>query len=144
MSWLIFEDENFRIEQVQECPIAGYLIIFTKASGSSSVELLPPATLAHVGTVFQKTYAAIQKVIAPERIYCGSFGEFLPQVHWHIFPRTAWIQQAFLDAHPTQTVPVNGPALFEWARQHYKLHPHLVAEQDLIATIKQLRACMRE
>ena len=144
MSWLIFEDENFRIEQVQECPIAGYLIIFTKASNGRSVELLPAATLAHLGIVFQKTYAAIQKVIAPERIYCGSFGEVLPQVHWHIFPRTVWIQQAFLDTHPTQTVPVNGPALFEWARQYYKSYPHLLMEQDLTTTIDQLRACMRE
>lgn len=116
---VMFENENFRLEQVLQPAIPGYLILFNK-TGAISLDLLPDEALKQLGPLFKKIYTAINEIIKPPRIYLTSFGEVLKDVHFHFLPRTIKMEQDFLAAHPHLQAPIPGALTFEWVREFYK------------------------
>src|SRR5262249_39895158 len=101
------------------CFIAGHLIIFPQQEVLSLAEISAQG-LQYFGKTVALTHAVIKKIINPSRIYTLSFNEVLPSLHFHIFPRTEEMRALY----ETETSkPVNGSALFEWAREKYKNKP---------------------
>jgi diadenosine tetraphosphate (Ap4A) HIT family hydrolase len=114
-SLLIFEDETFSLEQSAECPIPGYLILRVKGTETALAQL-PPETAGRLGEMLACTASAIERAVRPERVYVLSFCEVDPRLHFHLFPRTAWLLKEYFRANDNANDPVNGPMLFEWAR----------------------------
>lgn len=142
LSNTIYENEYFRLEQSTEPSIPGYLILFTKVP-AISVDHMPDEALVQFGPLLKICYAAINTVIKPPRIYCCSFGEVLKQVHFHILPRTEWMEKDFKREHSSHQAamsePINGPIMFEWARQYYKDNTKQPV-QDVEQVVLQLKA----
>jgi diadenosine tetraphosphate (Ap4A) HIT family hydrolase len=112
---LIFADEMFSLEQNATCPIPGYLVLRLKGTEVSLAQL-PLETAKLLGEMLQRVAAAIEQAVKPERVYILSFCEVEPRLHFHLFPRTAWLLKEYFKANDCANDPVNGPMLFEWAR----------------------------
>lgn len=105
----------FSLEQSSECSIPGYLILRLKGPATSLAELAPQTARA-LGELLARTAAAIEQAVKAERVYVLSFCEVELRLHFHLFPRTAWLLKEYFKANDCANVPVNGPMLFEWAR----------------------------
>lgn len=137
---LLYEDDYFFIEQSHECFIPGYLICTAKEKAPSLADLSQQAQ-QQLGPLLSKATQAIHTALSPERVYCMSFGELFYQVHFHLFPRTAWLAEAYKKAHPTQTDYINGPLIFNWAKTNFTkplsqfpLQPTLTTIQSYLQT----------
>jgi hypothetical protein len=64
---------------------------------------------------------AIEVVIRPERVYCALFAEETRSVHFHLFPRSAWLLSQYATANPADH-EISGPRLLDWARRTFH-HP---------------------
>jgi diadenosine tetraphosphate (Ap4A) HIT family hydrolase len=95
---LVFEDETFSLEQNAACPIPGYLILRLKGAETSLAQL-PPETVKLLGSMLGRAAAAIEKAVESERVYILSFCEVEPRLHFHLFPRTAWLLKEYLEAN---------------------------------------------
>jgi diadenosine tetraphosphate (Ap4A) HIT family hydrolase len=102
--------------------IPGYMIITTKGEIYSLADLSPAARTHMIDTLAQ-THKLLNKVIAPQRIYTLSIGEIEPRLHFHVFPRTRTLLEAYKTANPDQTGGINGLHLFDWARTTYSTQP---------------------
>lgn len=118
LKFIIFEDEVFSLEQSAECPIPGYLILRLKGPEVSLAQL-PPETAKLLGEMLVRAASAIDQAIKPERVYILSFCEVEPRLHFHLFPRSAWLLKEYFKANDCANDPVNGPMLFEWARNAF-------------------------
>jgi len=114
----IFESEMFSLERSVECPIPGYLILRLKGPEESLAELAPQTARA-LGELLARTAAAIEKTVKAERVYLLSFCEVDLRLHFHLFPRTAWLLKEYRRANGGKGEAVNGPKLFEWARNAF-------------------------
>lgn len=114
----IFEDEMFSLEQSAECPIPGYLILRLKGPQASLAQL-PPETAKLLGEMLARTANAIEQAVKPERVYVLSFCEIDPRLHFHLFPRTAWLLKEYFKANFNANEPIDGPMLFAWARNAF-------------------------
>jgi diadenosine tetraphosphate (Ap4A) HIT family hydrolase len=112
---MIFADEMFSLEQSAACPIPGYLLLRLKGPEISLAELSPESA-KRLGEMLRRAVAAIEAAVKPERVYVLSFCEVDPRLHFHLFPRTAWLLKEYIEANGCASEPVNGPMLFEWAR----------------------------
>ncbi len=121
---MIFEDEMFILEQCKDCPIPGYLILRLKGPETSLAQL-PPETAKLLGEMLTRAAVAIEKAVKPERVYVLSFCEIEPRLHFHIFPRTAWLLKEYFKANNCANDPVNGPMLFEWTRNAFGPGSHM-------------------
>jgi diadenosine tetraphosphate (Ap4A) HIT family hydrolase len=123
---LIFADEMFSLEQSSECSIPGYLILRLKGPATSLAELQPDQARA-LGEMLAAAAGAIEAAVRPERVYVLSFCEVERRLHFHLFPRTAWLLKEYFEANDCANDPVNGPMLFEWARKTFTAGSHLPA-----------------
>jgi diadenosine tetraphosphate (Ap4A) HIT family hydrolase len=108
---------HFRIEPCASCPIAGYLIVSPQISVSSLSELSPNVQ-ASLGPTLAAATRAIEVVIRPERVYCALFAEETRSIHFHLFPRTAWLLSQYAAVHPAHR-EISGPRLLDWARRTF-------------------------
>ena len=131
--WRVFEDEQFTLDQCDSCLVPGYLILRLKGA-STSLGWLSPGTDHALGAMLSGAVSAIEEVVAPERVYCLSFGEIEPRLHFHLFPRTRALLEAYWRATGTSGEPVNVPRLFEWARTA------VVADRPLAAGLQGVEA----
>lgn len=115
----LYTNEEFTIEEAAECSIPGYCFVFPKKTARSIAEL-PPSAQALLGPTLALAQQIIQEVTQPERIYCLTFCELNPQLHFHLFPRTRALMEAYWQERGEG--PVNGPLLFDWARKKYERH----------------------
>jgi len=115
LKFMIFEDEMFSLEQSAVCPIPGYLILRLKGPEASLAQL-PKKTAQQLGVMLKRVANAIEQAVMPERVYVLSFCEVDPRLHYHLFPRTAWLLKEYFKANDCANDPVNGPMLFEWTR----------------------------
>ena len=115
---LIYEDEHVTLRQAEFCAIPGYLVLRLK-NGAESMADLAPGEARHVGLVLSKTARVLEEAVGAERVYILSFAEIDRRLHFHLFPRTAQILSAFCEATGGDPKAVNGPVLFEWARESY-------------------------
>ena len=114
----IFADEMFSLEQSAECPIPGYLILRLKGPQVSLAQL-PAETAKLLGGMLARTTAAIEQAVQPERVYVLSFCEVDPRLHFHLFPRTAWLLKEYFKTNFNANEPIDGPMLFTWARNAF-------------------------
>jgi diadenosine tetraphosphate (Ap4A) HIT family hydrolase len=131
---MIFEDELFRLEQSAECPIPGYLILRLKGPETGLAQL-PPEIAKRLGGMLARAAAAIEQAVKAERVYVLSFCEVEPRLHFHLFPRTAWLLNEYFKASDCANAPVNGPMLFEWARGAFGPGRHIPEATPEIETV---------
>lgn len=112
---MIFEDDTFTLEQSAECPMPGYLILRVKGEATGLAQL-PAATARALGEMLARAAAAVEEAVQAERVYVLSFCEIDRRLHFHIFPRTAWLLKEYFKANFNANEPVDGPMLFAWAR----------------------------
>lgn len=111
----VFENDAFTADQSDSCALPGYLIVRIKREPLSMGEL-DPRTSAALGVILSRAVRAIEESVGAERVYCLVFAEIDRRLHFHLFPRTAWLLERYWNATNTTGEPVNGPMLFEWAR----------------------------
>jgi diadenosine tetraphosphate (Ap4A) HIT family hydrolase len=116
----VYTNAHFRIEPCVGCPIAGYLIVSPRAPVSSLSQLSSDAQ-SSLGNTLAAATGAIEAVIGPDRIYCLLFAEETPSIHFHLFPRSAWLLSQYAATHPTDH-DISGPRLLDWARRTFH-HP---------------------
>ncbi|MBU4268126.1 MAG: hypothetical protein KJ808_04680 [Acidobacteria bacterium] len=121
---LIYENEMFSLEQSAACPIPGYLILRLKGPEASLAQL-SKKTAQLLGVMLKRVTNAIEQAVKPERVYVLSFCEIEPRLHFHLFPRTAWLLKEYFKANDCANDPVNGPMLFEWARSAFGPGSHV-------------------
>lgn len=119
---VVYENDYFQVRPGEACSIPGYLIVFAKQQ-ATSIDQLTPAAQAALGETLALVHKTLQQTLKPERIYTVSLGEVLPLLHFHIFPRTSDILQAYRRENKlSEQAPVNGALLFDWARGYYQNH----------------------
>ena len=111
----IFEDELFTVEHCPSCAVPGYVIVRLK-DASTSLSELASGTAQALGPFLATAVRAIEATVGADRVYCLSFAELDRRLHFHLFPRTAWLLEKYWNATGSRHLPVNGPVLFEWAR----------------------------
>ena len=111
----VFEDELLTLDHADYCAVPGYLILRLRTAVESLAQLDSEAA-ARVGQVMSRAARAIERAVGAERVYCLSFCEVDRQLHFHLFPRSRRLLDAYETATTTTGEPVNGPLLFEWAR----------------------------
>lgn len=115
---MLFEDARVTLEQADFCSVPGYLVMRLK-NGVESMGDLEPEAASHVGRVLSRAARALEEAAGAERVYILTFAEIDRRLHFHLFPRTAEIKKAFLEATGADPASLNGPLLFEWARETY-------------------------
>ena len=121
---LVFEDELFSLEQSAECPIPGYLILRVKGEETALAQM-PPETAMQLGAMLARAAAAVERAVQAERVYVLSFCEIEPRLHFHLFPRTAWLLKEYFKANFNADQPIDGPLLFTWARDAFGPGSHM-------------------
>ena len=111
----VFEDEQFTADQCETCAVPGYLILRLKGP-ATSLAGLDPAAAGRLGEMLARATRAIEEATSAERVYSLAFAEIDLRLHFHLFPRTRAVLEAYWRATGTAGEPVNGPKLFEWAR----------------------------
>lgn len=113
----LFADDLLTLEASAECAVPGYLVLRVRAPGATLAGLAP-ADAARVGAALAAAAGAIERVTGAERVYLLSFCEVEPRLHFHLFPRTRWLLDAFRTASGASGAP-SGPALFDWSRRAF-------------------------
>lgn len=111
----VFEDDLFVLDHADSCAVPGYLVLRLKWHANSLADLTA-ATAHALGPMLARASRAIEEVTGADRVYCLSFCELDRRLHFHLFPRTRWVLQRYWTATGSERDPVNGPAVFEWAR----------------------------
>lgn len=115
---ILFEDDRVTLEQADFCAVPGYLVMRLK-SGVESMGDLEPDAAGHVGLVLSRAVRALEEFAGAERVYLLTFAEIDRRLHFHLFPRTGEIKSRFLAETGGDSAAINGPLLFEWAREAY-------------------------
>ncbi len=111
----VLEDDLFTVDHSDACLVPGYVIVRLKGP-ATALGRLAPEVAARLGETLARVARAIEESVDAERVYCLAFAEIDPRLHFHLFPRTRALLEAYRAATGTAGAPVNGPALFEWAR----------------------------
>ena len=140
----IHEDDLFTLQQSAECDVPGYLVLRLKAA-DAALPRLGGEPAGRLGELLARAARAVVEVTGAERVYCLSFCEVDPRLHFHLFPRTRWLLDAYRAATGTAGQPVNGPALFEWARRRFPAGSELPGGMPSAGeTCGRLRAALLE
>jgi diadenosine tetraphosphate (Ap4A) HIT family hydrolase len=131
----VLANEHFTVEACSTCYIPGYLIVMPR-DAVESLSQMTPAALASLGATLAVVTAAIQAVVQPQRVYCTLFSEQTRVVHFHLFPRTAWLTAKYFAAHSNDT-EISGPRLMDWARRMFQ-KPIIGMDRDEI--LEKIRA----
>ncbi|MFT5288478.1 MAG: diadenosine tetraphosphate (Ap4A) HIT family hydrolase [Planctomycetota bacterium] len=114
---LLFETEHFTASQADGYRIPGYVIVNAKSEVTELADF-PPDVATELMQCLARAEALVKALIQPERIYLMKFGEMVPRVHFHIFPRTARIGDAYA-AEVDDPKPYSGARLVDWIWQHH-------------------------
>jgi hypothetical protein len=71
-----------------------------------------------LGPTLAAATRAVEVVIRPARVYCALFAEGTRSIHFHLFPRTAWLLSQYAVVHPAER-EISGPRLLDWARRTF-------------------------
>lgn len=119
MDFVLWKNDQLKIEQCYTCALPGYLIV-SPIKKVNALHKLDTDTLCGLGIALAKATSVIEKLILPEKIYCAQFGEEDDSIHFHIFPRTKTITEEFLRENPQYKTLIHGPVILDWARSKYK------------------------
>jgi hypothetical protein len=96
-----------------------------------------------LGPTLAAATRAIEIVIRPQRVYCALFAEETRSIHFHLFPRTAWLLSQYAAAHPADRA-ISGPRLLDWARRTFH-RPISINYTETVQTIfRQLELAVSE
>ena len=109
---VILETEHTRISQAKGIRIPGYLIVEPR-SACTQISDLDPEQAADLMHCLSLGEALVQELTDPGRIYILKFGEEVPQIHFHIVPRTQEIARAY-GAESGDSEPFNGARIVDW------------------------------
>ncbi len=115
---LIGKNDMFALEQSGECAVPGYLVLRVKGEATSLAELAPEKARM-LGEMLALAARAIEETVGAERMYVLSFCEVDRRLHFHLFPRTAWLLDEYHKANFNANGPIDAPMLFAWARRTY-------------------------
>ena len=128
----VYANAYFCVEPCATCFVPGYLIVSPQLATVSLSELDRDA-LAYLGPTLAAATRAIEVVIRPERVYCALFAEETHSIHFHLFPRTAWLLSEYAAVYPADC-EVSGPRLLDWARRTF----HRPISTDYTATVQAI------
>jgi diadenosine tetraphosphate (Ap4A) HIT family hydrolase len=115
---MIAADDHFTLEPSAECAVPGYLVLRLKGA-ETGLAALSAGTAAALGALLARAAKAIEAAVGAERVYVLSFCEVDPRLHFHLFPRSAWLLREYRRANGASGGAVDGPMLFSWARRAY-------------------------
>jgi diadenosine tetraphosphate (Ap4A) HIT family hydrolase len=78
-----------------------------------------------LGEMLARAARAIEEAVGAERVYVLSFCEIDRRLHFHLFPRSAWLLKEYHKANFNANEPIDGPMLFAWARGAFGPGSHL-------------------
>jgi diadenosine tetraphosphate (Ap4A) HIT family hydrolase len=128
----VYANAYFRVEPCVTCFVPGYLIV-TPQLPTASLSELERGALASLGPTLAAATRAIEVVIRPDRVYCALFAEETRSIHFHLFPRTAWLLSQYGAAHPGDR-EISGPRLLDWARHTF----HKPISTDYTETVQAI------
>jgi diadenosine tetraphosphate (Ap4A) HIT family hydrolase len=128
----VYANAWFRVEPCVTCFVPGYLIV-TPQLPTASLSELEPGAVASLGPTLAAVTRAIEFVVRPERVYCALFAEETRSIHFHLFPRTAWLLSRYAAVHPTDR-EISGPRLLDWARRTF----HRPISTDYTETVQAI------
>lgn len=135
----LFDDGFFSLEQSGECAVPGYLVLRLKGGAASLAELAPELSRA-LGEMLARAAKAIEQAVQAERVYVLSFCEVDRRLHFHLFPRTAWLLKEYHQANFNAGEPIDGPMLFAWARRAFgpgsRMPKHMADAAAVAAVIR--------
>lgn len=118
--YLILETKHFTVSQANDYRIPGYVIVQSKGDCTRVADFTPDQA-GELMKCVAGAEAFVQEIIKPERIYILKFGEANPRVHFHVFPRTRRIAEAYL-AEVKDKAPYSGARIVDWIwRNHESL-----------------------
>lgn len=123
---MITETEHCTMVQASGYRLPGYVIVELKAP-CTHVSHMGPDVAADFYRCLALAESLVQDVIEPERIYVMKFGEMVPQVHFHVVPRTASLQRAYLAAVDDEP-PCSGARVVDWLWTNHAKLGHTDAE----------------
>jgi diadenosine tetraphosphate (Ap4A) HIT family hydrolase len=129
---LVYGNAYFCVEPCATCLVPGYLIV-TPQLPTASLSELERGALASLGPTLAAATRAIEGVVRPERVYCALFAEETRSIHFHLFPRTAWLLSQYAAVHPTDR-EISGPRLLDWARRTF----HRPISTDYTETVEEI------
>ena len=118
MDYTIFETEYFTVSQANDYRVPGYVIILSKVECTRVADFTPDQS-ADLLKCLADSEALVQEIIEPERIYVMKFGEVNPRVHFHVFPRTKRIAEAYLAQVPDKE-PYCGARIVDWVWHNHE------------------------
>lgn len=109
---LIHESRHFTTRQASDTRVPGHLIVASRVECTSLAGFTPDQA-ADLMQCLARAEALLQQILQPERIYILKFGEVVPRIHFHVFPRTARLLQAYLGEVADQE-PYSGARIMDW------------------------------
>jgi len=114
----ILENDLVSLAHADFCVVPGYLVMRMR-TGAESFGDLSTGGARLLGGLLASAAAAIETVVRADRVYCLSFCEVDRVLHFHLFPRSAALLAAYREASGVPGGPVDGPAVFAWARETF-------------------------
>lgn len=114
--YLIHESRHFTTHQASDTRVPGHLIVASTAECTALAGFTPDQT-ADLMRCLVRAETLVQQILQPERIYVLKFGEVVPRIHFHVFPRTARLLQAYLGEVADQE-PYSGARIMDWVWTH--------------------------
>ena len=115
--YTLYETQYFRVRQVNEYCVPGYLII-ESLNDMQHLDDFDADARRELMDCLVQAEQLVNELLHPPRVYIMQFAEVNPRIHFHVFPRTQLIGEAFEKA-TNQTAPYNGAALVEWVWRHH-------------------------
>jgi len=138
-SLTVLENEFVTLDHAEFCNVPGYLVLRVR-TGAESFGDLSTKGAQRLGGLLASAAAAIETVVRADRVYCLSFCEVDRALHFHLFPRTAELLAAYRESTGDPGGPVDGPAVFAWARETFPAGADLPAGWPKVADVcKALR-----
>ena len=132
----IFESTYFTTSQASDSGVPGHLIVESRIE-CTAISGFTTDQSADFMRCLARAETVVQEILEPERIYILKFGEAVPRVHFHVFPRTARLLRAYLN-HVADQAPYSGARIMDWTWTHRKSVGF--TEQEVQAFVVEARA----
>lgn len=113
---LIHESRYFTTCQASDTRVPGHLVVASKVE-CTSLDGFTADQVADLMRCLVQAETLVQQILQPERIYVLKFGEALPRIHFHVFPRTARLLRAYL-GEVADREPYSGARIMDWVWTH--------------------------
>lgn len=109
---LIHQSRFFTTTHAVDSGVPGHLIVASSVQ-CTALAGLTSEQAADLMQCLERAEKLVQELLQPERIYILKFGEAVPQLHFHVFPRTARLLRAYL-GQVADREPYSGARIMDW------------------------------